>query len=190
MVGGNGIVWCGFVSGWCKVFYWGWAPSFIIQKTWPSASRTHEEFIDTVSYPLVSWWLARLLNAGSWVRFTSRAKFFIGFSIRNFSVAARRLVVGGVTPPRLGKHVAPSDLRLISPRSCRIAVPSDYESERRGSAPVFVAVLRRSLTVRQKPESLTASQSYQEVSCCSVTVLWRSDRQSLHVQHWYSAACG
>ena len=40
----------------------------------------------------------------------SGKKVLLGFSITNFSVVARSLEVGGVTPPWLGKHV-----KLISP---------------------------------------------------------------------------
>ena len=45
---------------------------------------------------------------GSWVRLPDLGqKVLLGFSIRNFSVVARSLEVGGVTPPCLGKHVKP-----------------------------------------------------------------------------------
>ncbi|CAH0722880.1 unnamed protein product, partial [Brenthis ino] len=46
------------------------------------------------------------------------------------SVTARSWEVGGVSPPCLGEHVKPSVLRLISHRSCRVVVPSEYESDR------------------------------------------------------------
>ncbi|CAH0727201.1 unnamed protein product, partial [Brenthis ino] len=45
-------------------------------------------------------------------------------------VIARSLEVGGVSPPCLGEHVKLSVLRLISHRSCRVVVPSEYESDR------------------------------------------------------------
>ena len=68
------------------------------------------------------------MSAGSRVSFSQVGqKVFLSFSIRNFSVVARSLEVGSVTPPCLGKHVKP-------------LVP---------------AVIRRSLTVvtdSQKPE--------------------------------------
>ena len=76
----------------------------------------------------------------------------LGISIKNFSVAARILEVGRVTPPCFGKHIKP----LVS------------------------AVIRTSLTVVtgcQKPEF--NNQSYQEVSCCPVTGLWRSDIKTI-----------
>ena len=52
----------------------------------------------------------------------------LGFSYRNFIVVARSLKVGVMLPLCLGKYVKQLVLRLISLRSCRIAVPSDYES--------------------------------------------------------------
>ena len=67
----------------------------------------------------------------------------LDFSIRNFSVVARSLEVGGVTLPRLGKHV-----KLLIP-----------------------AVFRRSLTVVMDSQKDRKSdiQSNQEVLCCPVT---------------------
>ena len=50
-----------------------------------------------------------------------------------FFFAARSLEVGGVIPPRLGKHVKLLVLRLITPQLCLIAVLSEYESEGRVS---------------------------------------------------------
>lgn len=52
---------------------------------------------------------------------------------------------------------------------------------------------RRSLAVvtsSQKPESLTTSVTKGYCVITQVTVLWRSDWQSLHVKYWYSAAPG
>ena len=62
-------------------------------------------------------------------------KVLLGFSNRNFSVVARSLEIGGVILPCLEKHVKPLVVRLISLRSCRIAVPSDYKSKGTESAP-------------------------------------------------------
>ena len=68
-------------------------------------------------------------------------KVLLGFSIRNFSETVRNLGVGGIAPPCLGKYVKPLVLRRISPWFYRIAVPSDYESSGRGTAPWFADTL-------------------------------------------------
>ena len=65
----------------------------------------------------------------------------LGFSYKYFSVVARGLEVGSMIDPWLGKHVKPLELRLVSLRSCLIAVPSDYESKVTECAPVPVHTL-------------------------------------------------
>lgn len=45
----------------------------------------------------------------------SLAECVFGFTVRNFSVIARSLEVGGVTPPCLGKHDKPLVRQLTSP---------------------------------------------------------------------------
>ena len=113
---------------------------------------------------MVSRSQARPMSVGSGFDSQVEQQVLLSFFLKNFSVVARSLEVDGVTSPCLEKHVKP-------------LVP---------------AIFRRSLTVvtdSQKPESLTSSLT-KRLSCCPVTGLWRSDRQSLHVKHWYSAASG
>ena len=47
------------------------------------------------------------MTSGPGFDFQVGQKVLLGFSIRNFSVAAQSLEVGGVTPPWLEKHVKP-----------------------------------------------------------------------------------
>ena len=88
----------------------------------------------------------------------SQEKALLGFSNRNLSVAARNLEVGGVTPPCLKKHVKPLVLRLISPRSCQFAVPSHYEREGIGSAPVFAHTLVHYISCVLRPYYLLVKE--------------------------------
>ena len=61
-------------------------------------------------------------------------KAILGFSVRKFYSNSPEVLAVGCG----GKYVKPLVLCLISPRSCRITVPSDYESEGKESATVFV----------------------------------------------------
>ena len=69
---------------------------------------------------------------GHWYGF-SQQKVLLGFSNRNFSVLAWSLTVGGAS---IGKHVNLLVLHLISLRSYRIVIPSDYEGKGTESEPV------------------------------------------------------
>ena len=60
----------------------------------------------------------------------------------------------GSEPPCLREHVKLSVLRLISSRTCRLTVPSDYEREGTESAPVF-AHFNISCLVGYSPSSLS-----------------------------------